>query len=159
VSQFPSPIRPASLHRRRPSRAQIARRRAGAVAGLIVVAVLAWSFWPSGGGPRASGDGGSPTPGGGNGNGNGGHGGTVDPDGPIKHVVFLIKENRTFNNYFATYPGAKGSTTGGTLRCTSGTCTAGPDYELTRTPDISPHDISHGFSSGLYAINGGEMNG
>jgi phospholipase C len=159
VSQFPSPIRPASSHGRRPSRAQIARRRAAAVAGLIAVVVLAWQLWPSSGGPRASGDGGSPTPGGGNGNNNGGHGGTVNPDSPIEHVVFLIKENRTFNNYFATYPGARGSTTGGTLQCANGSCTPGPDYELTRTPDISPHDISHGFSSGLYSINGGQMNG
>src|SRR5690348_444423 len=30
------------------------------------------------------------------------------PDGPIKHIVFFIKENRTFDNYFGTYPGANG---------------------------------------------------
>src|SRR5438132_5019194 len=29
----------------------------------------------------------------------------------IKHIVFLIKENRTFDNYFGTYPGANGATT------------------------------------------------
>ena len=27
---------------------------------------------------------------------------------PIKHVVFLIKENRTFDNLFGTFPGARG---------------------------------------------------
>src|SRR6266702_2473076 len=30
---------------------------------------------------------------------------------PIKHIVFFIKENRTFDNYFGTYPGANGTTT------------------------------------------------
>ena len=46
----------------------------------------------------------SPSAGHGNGNGHGGHDGVVGPDSPIKHVIFLVKENRTFNNYFATYP-------------------------------------------------------
>lgn len=31
---------------------------------------------------------------------------------PIKHVVFIIKENRSFDNFFATFPGANGATTG-----------------------------------------------
>jgi phospholipase C len=31
---------------------------------------------------------------------------------PIKHVVFIIKENRSFDNLFGRFPGADGSTTG-----------------------------------------------
>lgn len=31
---------------------------------------------------------------------------------PIQHVVLIVQENRTFNDFFATYPGADGSTTG-----------------------------------------------
>lgn len=73
--------------------------------------------------------------------------------------MFIVKENRTFNTYFATYPGADGSTTGGTLVCRGTVCSAGPDYRLKPAPDIQPHDITHGFSSGLYSINGGKMNG
>src|SRR5271165_1369829 len=30
----------------------------------------------------------------------------------IKHIVFIIKENRSFDNYFGTYPGANGATSG-----------------------------------------------
>src|SRR5690348_8589622 len=30
---------------------------------------------------------------------------------PIKHVVFIVKENRTFDNLFGRYPGADGTTT------------------------------------------------
>src|SRR5260370_35929959 len=39
---------------------------------------------------------------------------TVTPNTPgaqIKHIVFFIKENRTFDDYFGTYPGANGATT------------------------------------------------
>ncbi len=30
---------------------------------------------------------------------------------PIEYVFFIVKENHTFDNYFATYPGANGATT------------------------------------------------
>lgn len=30
--------------------------------------------------------------------------------GPIQHVVLIIKENHTFDNYFGTFPGANGAT-------------------------------------------------
>jgi Phosphoesterase family len=30
----------------------------------------------------------------------------------IKHIVFIVKENRTFDNYFGTFPGANGATSG-----------------------------------------------
>jgi len=161
VQQPPGPIiRPASSRRRRPTRKQIVRRRAFAAFLVVLAVLLAWQFWPFGGSTRADGDGGQQGQGDGGGtNGGGTGGGALGPDNPIKHVVFLIKENRTFNNYFATYPGAEGATTGGTLSCTGNVCRPGDDYELTAAPDIQPHDITHGFSSGLYSINGGRMNG
>ena len=31
-------------------------------------------------------------------------------DTPIKHVVVIVKENHTFDNYFGTFPGAEGTT-------------------------------------------------
>ncbi len=37
--------------------------------------------------------------------------GEAQATSPIKHVVVLIQENRSFNNLFATYPGADGTTT------------------------------------------------
>ena len=30
----------------------------------------------------------------------------------ISHVVFIIQENRTFDNYFGSFPGADGATSG-----------------------------------------------
>lgn len=31
---------------------------------------------------------------------------------PIQHIVFILKENRTFDNYFGAFPGVNGTTTG-----------------------------------------------
>src|SRR5258708_6538176 len=30
----------------------------------------------------------------------------------IQHVVYILKENRSFDNYFGTFPGAEGATSG-----------------------------------------------
>ena len=30
----------------------------------------------------------------------------------IQHIVFIVKENRSFDTYFGTFPGADGTTTG-----------------------------------------------
>jgi hypothetical protein len=83
----------------------------------------------------------------------------VPTDAPIDHVVFVVKENRTFNNFFATYPGAEGSTEGGTLTCTVHGCKDGPVIQLQKADDVQEHDLTHCFRCGLTAINGGKMNG
>ncbi len=70
---------------------------------------------------------------------------------PIKHVVFIIKENRTFDTYFGRYPGADGATTGKTLD--------GRTVPLTPAPDVMAGPIVHGFWSGLYSVDGGRMDG
>ena len=55
VQQPPGPIiRPASAHRRRPTRKQIRRRRAISALGLAAVVFLAWQFWPFGAGGTTS---------------------------------------------------------------------------------------------------------
>jgi len=67
----------------------------------------------------------------------------------IEHVVFIVKENRTFDNYFGTFPGADGAT--------SGTISTGDVIPLGHTPDRTPRDISHSWDSALKAIDGGAM--
>lgn len=144
---------------RTPIRTQVARRRA-VLAFLVVIAVtVGWQLWASGDTPdettRAV-----PTP-----MPDGGEQrdplarGTVTPRAPIEHVVFMVKENRTFDSYFGSYPGAEGASRGETLRCTQDGCRPGPTVPLKPAPDVIDHDITHGFQSGMYAINGGEMNG
>jgi len=79
---------------------------------------------------------------------------TVNVKHPIKHIVFLIKENRSFDEYFGKYPGANGVTTGKIL------VKGKPqDYPLPPAVDIQPHDITHGFVSGILSIDGGKMDG
>ncbi|HEU4488289.1 MAG TPA: alkaline phosphatase family protein, partial [Actinomycetota bacterium] len=68
---------------------------------------------------------------------------------PIEHVVFIIKENRTFDHYFGRYPGADGAT--------RGKLSTGKTVPLTDAPDVMGHDLGHGFFDGLIAINGGRM--
>jgi phospholipase C len=73
------------------------------------------------------------------------------PENSIKHVVFIIKENRTFDHYFGKYPGADGA-----IR---GEISTGETVPLTPAPDVMDHDLGHGFFDGLIGVNGGRMNG
>ena len=68
----------------------------------------------------------------------------------IDHIVFIIKENRTFDTYFGTFPGADGATTG--------VNSTGQVIPLGRAPDKTPYDLGHGFTDAVTAINGGKMN-
>jgi phospholipase C len=70
---------------------------------------------------------------------------------PIEHVVYIIKENRTFDNYFARYPGADGADTG--------RLSTGEEVELSVAPDVLLGDLGHEFLDGVIAINGGRMDG
>src|SRR5437879_5919954 len=36
----------------------------------------------------------------------------VHAQSPIQHIVFIVKENHTFDNYFGAFPGVNGATTG-----------------------------------------------
>jgi phospholipase C len=67
---------------------------------------------------------------------------------PIKHVIFVIKENRTFDNMFGRFPGADGATKG----------RDGEEIRpLTRTPDRLPEDIPHCYECALESWNHGRM--
>lgn len=66
----------------------------------------------------------------------------------IQHVVFIIKENRTFDTYFGTFPGANGATTGMT--------SSGDVIPLGRTPD-GVRDLCHSWACTHASIDGGAM--
>jgi phospholipase C len=67
---------------------------------------------------------------------------------PIKHIIFIVKENRSFDNYFGTFPGANGAT--------SGTLSTGQVMALGHTPDQS-RDIGHDWYSAIEVIDNGKM--
>ena len=69
---------------------------------------------------------------------------------PIKHVVFIVKENHSYDNLFARFPNADGTSTA---------MVGNTQVPLGVTPDHLPFDISHGFDAASTGTNGGQMNG
>jgi phospholipase C len=67
----------------------------------------------------------------------------------IGHVVFLIKENRTYDNIFGAFNSKYGTKT-----CTLSTGQVVPQG---RAPDRYPHDIDHGWAGALLGMDGGKM--
>src|SRR5438477_11722942 len=61
----------------------------------------------------------------------------VDPTTPIQHVVIILKENRSYDEYFGQFPNANGATQGKTSNGTLIDLTQHP------TPDPLIHDIGH----------------
>jgi len=72
--------------------------------------------------------------------------------GMLQHVIFLIKENRTFDNYFGKFPGADGAT--------SAVDTAGNVVPLAAADDNNfGCDIDHSWEAAHDAYNCGRMDG
>jgi phospholipase C len=67
----------------------------------------------------------------------------------VQHVVFIIKENRTFDHFFGRFPGANGVTFGYTCD--------GDRVPLTRA-ELTAVGAEHSFVAGVVAVNGGRMN-
>jgi phospholipase C len=67
----------------------------------------------------------------------------------IQHLVFIVKENRSFDDYFGTFPGANGAT--------SGLISTGQVIPLGHMPDVTPRDVSHDWSATVLAIDNGRM--
>ncbi len=75
---------------------------------------------------------------------------TVPPGmGKINHIIFLIKENRTFDTYFGTFPGASGATTA--------KMSTGQIVPLGHTADRVEHDMGHSWPASLTAVDNGQM--
>jgi phospholipase C len=79
----------------------------------------------------------------------------MDAPGPtasdkIKHIVVVVKENHTFDNYFGSFPGAEGISQ---ITTDHGVIT--PPH----APDRTPRDLCHAHSCALADLAGGAMNG
>ncbi|HLQ28224.1 MAG TPA: alkaline phosphatase family protein, partial [Ktedonobacteraceae bacterium] len=70
---------------------------------------------------------------------------------PIKHIVFIIKENHSFDNYFGRFPGVNGVTSGMVK-------VNGVDQPITLTPiiDQSP-DYCHVWKCHIQDYDNGAM--
>ena len=69
---------------------------------------------------------------------------------PIKHIVFLVKENRTYDNLYGLFPGAAGTR--------YGVLADGSTVPLKPLPDKQT-DLQHSYFAAHHDINGGKMNG
>src|SRR2546423_2906727 len=68
----------------------------------------------------------------------------------IDHIVFIIKENHSFDNYFGRFPGADGIMVG--------RLSTGRVVPLTEAPDQVYPDLAHSTEAAFAAYNGGRMN-
>ena len=89
----------------------------------------------------------------------GARGGLVPASGsgsgsPIQHIVLIIQENRTFNNFFATFPGATGTTVG--KESVSG---SSQSINLKETGLTNKKNLRHSYPGFLKAYDGGKMDG
>jgi phospholipase C len=85
------------------------------------------------------------------------HGSALSATIPIKHVVVIVKENHTFDNYFGAFPGAEGTlNAAGQNVCPT---TAGGSGPCAEAPDAPGHDLCHAHSCALADWSGGQMNG
>jgi phospholipase C len=69
---------------------------------------------------------------------------------PIKRVLYLMLENRSFDNLFGRFPGANGTTTGVRF---------GQEVPLMRCPHWLPGDIPHDRAAHLNNVNFGDYDG
>jgi phospholipase C len=67
----------------------------------------------------------------------------------IQHVVYIVKENHSFDSMFGLFPGVNGATQGVT--------STGQIVQLQRLPDPPPNDIDHDWRTAMMATDGGRM--
>jgi phospholipase C len=67
----------------------------------------------------------------------------------IQHVIFIVKENRSFDHMFGLFPGANGASTA--------TISTGAVIPLGVTQDTMDRDIDHLWYSSLTGVDGGKM--
>jgi len=68
---------------------------------------------------------------------------------PIRHIIFIVKENRSFDHMFGTFPGADGATSG---KCGSKTVPLGHAHNMTP-------NLNHEWAPARIAIDKGKMDG
>ena len=86
-----------------------------------------------------------------------GYNGAGTSFGKIEHIIIVLQENHTFDNYFGTFPGADG--TAGKKICIpeiqgSSGCVA-PDHDT----NLTPVDMNHNWKSAHADYDGGKMDG
>ena len=74
----------------------------------------------------------------------------TDTRWPIKRAIYVMMENRSFDNLYGRFPGANGATVGVKF---------GQEVPLTPSPHWLPGDIPHDRAAHLNDVNGGSYDG
>jgi phospholipase C len=82
--------------------------------------------------------------------------GAGNPAIPIEHIIVIVQENHSFDNYFGTYPGANGIPAGTMLPEVPGGPLILAPFLTTKT---TPHDASHSWIAAAVAHDNGLMDG
>jgi phospholipase C len=72
----------------------------------------------------------------------------LDTRWPIKRVVYLMLENRSFDNTFGAFPGVNGAKRGNDL---------GKEVPLVRCPQWLPADLPHDYGAAVTDVHDGKM--
>jgi phospholipase C len=75
----------------------------------------------------------------------------VDTRWPIKHVVYVMLENRSFNHMFGAFPGVTGAAKVGVVD--------GKEVPLITAPEWLPADLPHDRAAAVNDVHGGKMDG
>jgi phospholipase C len=75
----------------------------------------------------------------------------VDTRWPIKHVVYVMLENRSFNHLFGAFPGVRDGTSVGIVD--------GKEVPLITAPEWMPADLPHDRAAAVNDVHGGSMDG
>jgi phospholipase C len=76
---------------------------------------------------------------------------TVETRWPVKHVVYIMLENRSLNHMFGAFPGTTDTTRVGVVD--------GRETPLTVATEWMPADLPHDRGAALIDVNGGDMDG
>src|SRR6476646_2882305 len=80
----------------------------------------------------------------------------------LKHLIFIVQENRSFDHYFGTYPGADGIPTkpdGSFSVCVPDPYQSGPCVPPYRSSAVEFDGGPHTHVAAVSDVNGGQMNG
>jgi phospholipase C len=78
---------------------------------------------------------------------------------PIQNIVIFFQENHTFDNYFATFPGADGISGASAICLPQKKGKSTPCVAPYHSPTLTPVDMNHNWNAGHADYNGGKMDG
>ncbi len=80
-------------------------------------------------------------------------------ENPLQHIVIIVQENHSFDNYFGVYPGASGISPNVRIPYDPSDPSKGFVRPFLTMDPVTARDLPHGFGSTVAAYNDGRMDG